>query len=448
MDWCAPWIGPRSVQADVAGPPSGQADNSSKIRTYPPSPESSVLNPVDPSPEDDTRTALIEVARHFEARIQTPNLPVYRSSTVLFDSLAQAKARGQGSQSGELHQSTYATVGTPTTFALMDAVAAIEGRGAQCRTALMPSGLAAITAALLAFLKSGDELLISDSVYGPTRNFVQGMLADLGVGHRFFRPGADPDEVARLITPATRVLYLESPGSYTFELQDMRGLCALARDRGLISMVDNTWASPCFARPFDWGVDVSLLPLTKYWSGHSDVLMGAVTVRSEHWSKVFRSVRQLGLCVGGDDAYLVMRGMRTAAIRMAQHQQSALTVARWLQQQALVRRVLHPGLPDHPQHAWFKRDFLGASGLFSFELDPAVDEAGVAALVDGRRHFGIGYSWGGYESLIMPGNIATLRTVEPWQGGPIIRVHIGLEAVDDLIADLDEGFTRMRRLRA
>ncbi len=396
---------------------------------------------------DDVRTALVEAARHFDTAIRTANLPVYRASTVLFDDMAHAQALGKGSATGELHQSTYGTVGTPTTFALMDALAAIEGRGCDCRATLMPSGLAAITAALLAFLKSGDEVLMSDSVYGPARVFAQGMLADLGIRTVFYRPTADPDEVAALITPATRVLYLESPGSYTFELQDMRGLCAMARERGLISMVDNTWASPVFARPFDWGVDVSVVPLTKYWSGHSDVLMGAVVVRAEHWGKVFRAGRQLGMCVGGDDAWLVMRGMRTASIRMHQHQESALAVARWLQQQAPVRRVMHPALADHPRHELFKRDFLGASGLFSFELDPAVSAAGIAALVDGRRHFGIGYSWGGFESLIMAGNLTGLRTVEPWTGGMIIRLHIGLEAVDDLIGDLDDGFKLMHRVR-
>lgn len=390
-------------------------------------------------------TAIIETARSFETSIKTANLPLYRASTVLFDNLEDARQRGKRSASGELHQSTYGTVGTPTTFALMDAVAEIEGRGADCRAALMPSGLAAISTALLAFLKTGDEVLMCDSVYGPARVFAQGMLTDLGIKTVFYEAQATPDEIAALITPATRVLYLESPGSYTFELPDMPALCALARERGLISMVDNTWATPMFARPFDWGVDLSVIPLTKYWSGHSDVLMGAVVVRKEHWQKVFRAVRQTGMCVGGDDAFLILRGLRTAEIRMRQHESSALAVARWLQTQSEVKSVLHPGLPEHPQHERFLRDFSGSSGLFSFELNDSIDDTGVKALVDNRKHFGIGYSWGGYESLIMLANLGTVRTINPWQGGPLIRLHIGLEEPEELIADLAQGFELMRQ---
>ncbi|MFK7965593.1 MAG: cystathionine beta-lyase [Burkholderiaceae bacterium] len=395
--------------------------------------------------EPELETAFVETARRFESRISTANLPVYRASTVLFDNLAQARERGRESATGARHASTYGTVGTPTTFALMDALAEIEGRGHECRAAIMPSGLAAITTALLAFLEPGDEVLMSDSVYGPARNFAQGMMTKLGIRPVFFAPTANADEVAALITPATKVLYLESPGSYTFELQDMRALCAMARSRGLISMVDNAWASPAFARPFDWGVDVSLLPLTKYWSGHSDVLMGAIVVREAHWLPVYRAVRELGLCVGGDDAFLILRGLRTAQVRMRQHEKGALAVARWLQQQPEVLSVLHPGLPEHPQHELFKRDFSGSSGLFSFELDPRFDENAIAALVDHRAHFGIGYSWGGYESLIMPASIGSLRTIKPWEGGPLVRLHIGLESPDDLIADLGQGFEAMRK---
>ena len=390
-------------------------------------------------------TALVETARTFDTKIRTANVPLYRASTVLFDTIEQAREIGPRANAGELHQATYATVGMPTTFALRDALAEIEGRGADCRAAVLPSGLAAISTALLAFLKPGDEMLMSDSVYGPARAFAQGMLADLNVTTVFFPPEASAEQVAELITPATKVLYLESPGSYTFELQDMPALCAMARARGLISMVDNAWASPVFSRPFDWGVDMSLIPLTKYWSGHSDVLMGAIVVREEHWLPIFRAVRQLGLCVGGDDAYLILRGLRTAEVRMRQHETNALQVARWLQQQPEVRSVLHPGLPEHPQHERFKRDFSGSSGLFSFELEAGTSDAAISALVNHREHFGIGYSWGGFESLIMPANISTGRTAHPWTGGQLIRLHIGLEDPASLIADLDQGFAAMRR---
>lgn len=399
-----------------------------------------------PAPEphsDRIASRLIDTARRFEERIQTANLPVYRASTVLFDTLEEAGENGRAAAAGEWHRSTYGTVGTPTTFALMDALAEIEGAGADCRAAIMPSGLAAITVPLLAFLSPGDRMLMSDSVYGPARNFAEGMLTRYGVETVFYPPAIDADALAAMVTPNTRVLYLESPGSYTFELQDVPALTEVARATGMVSMIDNAWASPVFARPFDWGVDLSLLPLTKYWGGHSDVLMGGVTIRSELWGTLWPAIRQLGICVGGDDAWLILRGMRTADVRMRRHEANALAVARWLAGRPEVARVLHPALPEHPQHALFRRDFSGSSGLFSFELRSDIGPAAVAALCEGRRHFGIGYSWGGFESLIMPANIR--RTAQPWQGGQLVRLHIGLEDPDDLIADLDEGFAAARR---
>ena len=405
-------------------------------------------------------TLLAQTGRRFEETIATVNLPVHRASTVLFDSLAAASEAGRGAASGvgARHVSTYGTAGTPTTFALMDALAEIEGAGADCRAALMPSGLAAISTALLAFLKPGDHLLMSDSVYGPARVFALGMLARLGVETTFFRPDADAAEVAALLRPATRVLYLESPGSYTFEIQDVPALAALARARGIVSMIDNAWASPVFARPFDWGIDLSILPLTKHWSGHSDVLMGAVVVRSEHWPTLWGAVRELGMCVGGDDAFLILRGLRTVEVRMRRHEETALAVAHALAARPEVASVLHPALPTHPGHALWQRDFSGSSGLFSFELAPALFAAygadttpdaarvpkALAALCERRSHFKLGYSWGGYESLIMPANLAGLRGVAAWTGGPLVRIHCGLEDPADLIADLGAGLDALR----
>ena len=395
------------------------------------------------SPVDGTLAA--HLGRTISRPIVGVNMPVHRVSSVVFDTIGAARAEGPPAVAGELHRSTYATSGTETTQALCDAVAAMEGSPHDCRAALMPSGLAAISTALLGFTRPGDHVLMSDSVYGPARIFATGMLAEFGVRTTFFDPRIGA-KIESLIEPATRVVYLESPGSYTFEIQDVPAICAVARRRGLLSMIDNTYASPMLARPFDWGVDLSILALTKYWSGHSDLLMGAVIARAPHWKRLWGAVKQLGQCVGGDDAWLVLRGMRTLDVRMRQHEACGLAVARWLETRPEVGRVLHPGLESHPDHALFKRDFSGANGLFSFELagDPVPDGAQIAALVDRRRHFRIAYSWGGFESLIMPAVIDTMRTVRPWRGGPLIRLHCGLERPEDLIADLEEGFAAMR----
>lgn len=392
-----------------------------------------------------TGAEIVGAGRRISRKIDVVNLPVVRASSVLFDTIEQALEEGPPSRAGELHRTTYATSGTETTFALMDAVAALEGQPHRCRAALMPSGLAAISTALLAFTKPGDHLLMTDSVYGPARVFATTMLARFGVRTTFFDPRLPvhgQGGLEALIQDSTTVIYLESPGSYTFELQDVPAITELARARGLLTMLDNTYASPCMARPFDWGVDMTLLALTKYWGGHSDLLMGAVVVREAHFERLWAAVKQLGISVGGDDAWLVLRGLRTVDMRMRRHQETGLAVARWLQQRPEVRRVLHPGLPEHPGHDLFKRDFLGASGLMSFELNPATG-AQVSALCNGRRHFSIGYSWGGYESLIMPAALGSVRTISRWTGGPLIRIHCGLEDAAELIADLDEGFAAM-----
>jgi cystathionine beta-lyase len=400
----------------------------------------------------DSDSVLVHAGRSFDAPVATANLPVYRASTVLFDSLAQAAEAGRGSMAGVRHATSYGTSGTPSTLALMDALAEIEGAGHATRAALMPSGLSAITTLFLAYLEPGDHLLVPDSVYGPTRAFCDGMLTKLGVSVEYYAPSLAAEALATRFTARTRMLYLESPGSYTFELQDVPALCALARSRGVLTAVDNAWASPIFSRPFDWGVDASVLPLTKYWSGHSDVLMGAVVVREALWAKLWQAVKQLGLCVGADDAFLILRGLRTAQVRMPRHQENARVVARWLESRPEVAKVLYPALESHPQHALWRRDFTGASGLFSVELKPeATGHLGAgfnpatAALCEGRRYFGIGYSWGGFESLIMPARLDGARSVEPWQGGALIRIHVGLEDPADLIADLEDGFAAMRR---
>jgi len=393
-------------------------------------------------PHSKPSSRLVAAGRHFDRPMATVNLPLTRASSVLFESLALAETEGAAAIAGELHRSTYATSGTPTTFALMDALAEVEGAGHACRAAVMPSGLAAISVPLLAYCKSGDHVLMSDSVYGPARSFATTMLARYGVTTEFFDPliGAG---IEALLRPETRIIYLESPGSYTFEIQDVPAICAVARARGVLTMIDNAWASPVFARPFDWGIDISLLPLTKYWGGHADLLMGAAIVREEHWLPLWQAIRQMGICVGGDDAFMVLRGLRTADVRMRRHEATALEVARWLQGRDEVAQVLHPALPSHPQHALFKRDFQGSSGLFSFELKSATP-AQLAALCERRRYFRIGYSWGGFESLIMPAKLGSIRSIRPWTGGPLVRLHCGLEDAADLIEDLQDGLHAMK----
>lgn len=390
----------------------------------------------------------IEAGRRISRKIRVVNPPLQRASSVLFASLDDAREQGRHTGRGERHYSTYATAGTETTYTLMDAVAELEGPGHAVRAALMPSGLSAISTVMWAFTSPGDEILMSDSVYGPAREFADGLLAHFGVKTIYFDPLATPEDLDRLASARTRMVYLESPGSYTFEIQDVPAICAWARQRNILSAIDNTYASPRLARPFDWGVDMSIIALTKYWGGHADVLMGAVAVREPLWLKLWQTVRATGVCVGGDDAWLVLRGMRTLDARMAMHEKTALEVAAWLETHPSVARVLHPGLPSHPQHERFKRDFLGANGLFSFALKGPVTETGVKALCDGRRHFALGYSWGGFESLIMPAILNGLRTVSPWTGGQLIRVHCGLEPAAQLIADLEEGLEAMKRAEA
>lgn len=403
------------------------------------------------TPASSIASRLTEIATRYEGRIETVNLPVHRASTVLFDSLEAAAAIGAATTAGERGASTYGTAGTPITYALMDAVAELEGGGVPCRAALAPSGLTAIATAILAFVKTGDHMLMSDAVYGPSRLLAQGLLARMGVETTFYDPRIGAG-IAELMRPNTRIVYCESPGSYTFEVQDMPAICRVARERGAISIVDNAWASPMFSRPFDWGVDVSVLPLTKYWGGHADVLMGAMVAREALWPALWTAVRALGVCVGGDDAYLILRGMRTIDVRMRRHEASALTVARWLERRPEVARVLHPALESHPGHALWKRDFSGSSGLFSFELSAqacgdggdAIAKRKLAALCDRRRCFQIGYSWGGFESLIMPAKVYAMRTAVQWAGGPLVRLHVGLQDPADLIADLEAGFAAMR----
>jgi cystathionine beta-lyase len=335
----------------------------------------------------------------------------------------------------------YGRRGTPTTEALELAIQELEG--SQCAgVSLLPSGLAAISSAFLAVVHTGDHVLVTDSAYGPTRTFCDQVLTRLGVAVTYYDPliGA---EIGELMRPNTRLVYLESPGSLSFEMQDVPAIAKVTHGKDALVVMDNTWATPLYFRPLDHGVDLVIQAGTKYIGGHSDIMLGTVSANAATVARLKNTVRQTGQCEGPDDAYLGLRGLRTLAVRLERHQKSGLAVARWLEQRPEVLRLLHPALPSHPGHAIWKRDFSGASGLFSMVLKPVPQKA-YYAFLDCLELFGIGASWGGYESLAIPFDCVPLRTATRWQpGGPTVRFHIGLEAVDDLIADLERGFAAL-----
>lgn len=365
------------------------------------------------------------------------NTPVFRGSTVLFPNVESYERRDPD----DYKVMRYGIYGTPTTFALEEAVAKLEGGHA---AVALPSGLAAIVAALAAFVKAGDHILVSDSVYQPTRNFCERRLRTLGVETEYYDPliGAG---IASLIRANTTVVFCEAPGSLSFEMQDIPAIAAAAHARGVPVVADNTWGTPYFFRSFEHGVDVSIHAGTKYISGHSDVMMGLIVTNEQCWLKVRRAVADYGYCVSPDDCYLALRGLRTIGARMRLQQQSALEVARWLQARPEVGRVLYPALEGDPGHAIWKRDFSGAASLFGVILKPASERA-VVALIDALTLFGIGSSWGGFESLAIRADPGKIRTATSWNpGGPLLRLHIGLEDPADLIADLEQGFARMRQ---
>jgi cysteine-S-conjugate beta-lyase len=356
------------------------------------------------------------------------NPPVVHASTVLFPDAGTMAARAQ--------KYTYGTRGTPTTDALCAAVDELEGSAG---TVLVPSGLAAVTVPLLAFLSSGDHALFVDSIYSPTRNFADTMLSRLGVEVEYYAPDIGAG-IERLMRPNTKVVFTESPGSNTFEMQDIPAIAEKAHAAGAVVMMDNTWATPLFFKPLAHGVDVSIHAATKYPSGHSDILLGTVSANERCWKKLQDATLTLGICVGGDDAYQILRGLRTMGIRLAAHQKSALEIARWLEGEPQVAAVLHPALESHPGHALWKRDFCGASGIFSFVLAGGGTRQ-AHAFLDALKLFGLGYSWGGYESLAVHVQLSDRTIARGDYPGPIIRLQIGLEDTADLMADIRIGLT-------
>lgn len=377
-------------------------------------------------------TTLVTAGRRTEWTQGIVNPPVWRASTILYDSVADLKER----QKDTHHRLYYGRRGTPTQWSLADALTELEP-GAEA-TLLYPSGVAAVATALLAVLGPGDELLMVDSAYEPTRALCDGLLKRFGITTRFYDPLIGSG-IATMIGDKTRAIFMESPGSLTFEVQDVPAICATAKARGVTTLLDNTWATPLYFRAIEKGVDLSILACTKYIVGHSDAMLGSVTAAPSAWAKLRQTSYQLGQHAAPDDAWLGARGLRTMGVRLAQHQEGALKVARWLAEQPQVARVIHPALPGCPGHEVWQRDFSGSSGLFGFVLNGGGDAARTA-LIDELRLFGIGFSWGGFESLVIPADPQKMRSAVPWSAeGPLVRLHIGLEDPDDLIADLSSG---------
>ena len=382
-----------------------------------------------------TDTEITLVGRDPEKHYGVVSQPVYHASTILFKTLDDYEA----GERGEWPHSTYGRFGTPTTQSVEQALAALEGGDNSIVTS---SGLSAITVSLLTFLGNGDHLLVTDSVYGPARRFCDQELKRYGIEVTYYDPRIGAG-IAALMKPNTKVVYTESPGSLTFEIQDIPAIAKAAHAKGAVVIMDNTWATALYFKPFEHGVDVSVHSATKYISGHSDLVMGVLTCKKEHYPALLRTYRNLGPCPGPDNCYLALRGLRTMAVRLRHHQQAAIEVAHWLEKQPQVVQVLHPALESHPDHALWQRDFIGSSGLFSVLLKTTNRDA-LAHMLDNLELFGMGFSWGGFESLIIPFKLNNIRTSTQWKHkGISLRLHIGIEDVSDLIKDLDAGFKRL-----
>jgi cysteine-S-conjugate beta-lyase len=395
------------------------------------------MSKLPPKPQNiSERTRLVHAGREPFEQHGFVNTPIYRGSTVLYPTTEDLLHR-RGRYS-------YGTKGTPTTNALETAWTELTGAAG---TVLAPSGLAAVTVALLSCLKAGDHLLMTDSVYLPTRHFCNGVLKKFGVETTYYDPRVGAG-IEALIRPNTTAVFTEAPGSQSFEMQDIPAIAEVAHRRGAVVLMDNTWATPLLFPPHERGVDMAIEAGTKYLSGGSDLLLGLVSANERCFKPLRETYEAFAMCPGPEDVFLGLRGLRTMALRLREHEKQALEMARWLEARPEVAQVLHPALESYPGHEIWKRDFKGSSGLFSIILKPSSDQA-LAAMLDGLSLFGMGYSWGGFESLVIPFNCATYRTATRWEpGGHALRFHIGLEDLDDLKRDLDAGFARLREADA
>ena len=386
-------------------------------------------------PPQKLETRLAHAGRDPEAFAGAVNVPPFRASTILFPTLDAFEAHDPAFRGVR-----YGRVGTPSSHAFEEAMAELEGG---FRAVAFGSGLAAVTVSILAFSGSGGHILVSDSAYGPTREFCTRELGRFGIETEFYDPRAGAG-IAALIRPDTRLVFVETPGSLTFEVPDLPAVAAAAKAKGVPVLVDNTWGAGVFHKPLALGADVSIQSATKYAGGHADASLGVAVCTEETFRRVKMTAVSMGQSAGADELFLGLRGLRTLPHRLRRHQETGLALARWLEARPEVARVIHPALPGHPDHALWRRDFTGACGLFSAELKP-VPRAALAAMLDGLELFGMGYSWGGFESLVMPADPARIRTAAPWKGagGTLLRFHAGLEDADDLIRDLARGFDRL-----
>jgi len=390
-------------------------------------------------------TKLIHAARDTKEQGWMVNPPIYQTSTIVFPTLKDLLWAERGYSDNDLvkpYELKYGRYGTQTNFALEKAIAQIENG---YNSFITSSGAAAINTALIAFLKKGDHLLLVDNVYSPTRGFSDKFLARFGIETTYYDPRIGKD-IEKLIKKNTKVIFMESPGSLSFEVQDVPAICAVAKKHNIVTIIDNTWASGIYFKPLNHGADISVSALTKYINGHSDVMMGAITLKKRHFKVMYEAFRYMAATAAPNSAYLVQRGLRTAKIRMDHSYKSALELAKWLETLPEVYKVLYPALESHEDHELWKRDFSGAASLFSIVLNKKYTNEALARMVDELKYFGMGYSWGGYESLILPVDAASVRSETSWPYGSknILRISVGLEDVDDLKEDLGAGFKRLK----